>query len=99
MHAVFRVGTIQQIPDDNQLYQVELHLTSDDDKSLRLLTNRIREEAGGGTGWHRLGNLLLTIGQFNKAQQLYNILLEQTSHEGEKALYCNQLALASSEQG
>ncbi|CAF1315399.1 unnamed protein product [Adineta steineri] len=99
MHTVFRVGEIKQINNKNQLYQVELQLTSDDDEQLRLLTNRIREEASGSTGWRRLGNLLLKIGQFNKAEELYNVLLEQTSDEGEKALYYNQLGFVHSNQG
>ncbi|CAF3991695.1 unnamed protein product, partial [Adineta steineri] len=54
MHTVFRVGAIKKMDNQNQLYQVELQLTSDDDQQLRLLTDRIREEAGGGTGWQRL---------------------------------------------
>ncbi|CAF0790975.1 unnamed protein product [Adineta steineri] len=87
MHTVFRVNAIKQIDNENQLYQVELDLTSDDDQQLRLLTDRIREEAGGSTGWQRLGKLLLNIGQFNKAEELYNVLLEQTSDDGEKAHY------------
>ncbi|CAF1584911.1 unnamed protein product, partial [Adineta steineri] len=91
MHTVFRVGATKQIDNENELYQVELQLTSDDDQQLRLLTDRIREQASGGTGWQRLGNLLLKIGQFNKAEELYNVLLEQTSNEGEKAHYYNQL--------
>ncbi|CAF0714535.1 unnamed protein product [Adineta steineri] len=86
MHTVFRVGAIHQIDKNNQLYQVELQLTSDDDQELRVLTDRIRKEAVG-TGWQSLGTLLLKIGQFNKGEELYNVLLEQTSAEGEKAHY------------
>ncbi|CAF1069094.1 unnamed protein product [Adineta steineri] len=91
MHTVFRVNAIKQMDNKNQLYQVELQLTSDDDQQLRVLTNRIREEVGGNTGWQRLGDLLLNIGQLNKAEELYNVLLEQTSDESEKALYYNRL--------
>ncbi|CAF1484611.1 unnamed protein product, partial [Adineta steineri] len=99
MHTVFRVSAIKQMDNKNQLYQVELELTSDDDKQLRSLTDRIREEAGGSTGWKRLGKLLLKIGQFNKAEELYNVLLEQTSDESEKALYYNQLGYVKDDQG
>ncbi|CAF3702177.1 unnamed protein product [Adineta steineri] len=99
MHTVFRVGTIKQMDNNNQLYQVELQLTSEDDQQLRLLTDRIREEAGGGSGWHRLGNLLLKIGQCNKAEELYNVLLVQTSDEDEKALCYHQLGCVKDEQG
>ncbi|CAF0806957.1 unnamed protein product [Adineta steineri] len=91
MHTVFRVSAIKPMDNNNQLYQVELQLTSDDDHQLRLLTDRIREEADGDNGWERLGNLLLKISQFNKAEELYNVLLEQTSDESEKAYYYHHL--------
>ncbi|CAF4190765.1 unnamed protein product, partial [Adineta steineri] len=91
MHTVFRVNAIQQMDNNSQLYQVELELTSDDDQQLRLLTDRIRDEAVDDSGWERLGSLLLKIGQFNKAEELYNVLLEQTSHEDEQSHYHSQL--------
>ena len=99
MHTVFRIGEIKQIDSNNPLYQVELQLTSDDDPQLRALTERIREETPGSTGWQRLGQLLLKIGQFNKAEELYNALLEQTSDDSEKAHYYNQLGYAKDDQG
>ncbi|CAF0830815.1 unnamed protein product [Adineta steineri] len=98
MHTVFRVGAIKQVDNNNQLYQVELQLTSDDDEQLRLLTDQIRKEVGG-TGWQRLGDLLLKIGQLNKAEELYNVLLEQTSDKSEKAIYYNQLGYVYSTLG
>ena len=66
MHTVFRIGEIKQIDKSNPLYQVELRLISDDDPQLRILTERIREEAESGTGWQRIGQLLLKISQFDK---------------------------------
>ncbi|CAF1440001.1 unnamed protein product [Adineta steineri] len=98
MHTVFRVNTIKQIGNKNQVYQVELELTSDDDQQLRLLTDRIRKETGG-SGWQRIGILLIKTGQFNKAEELYNVLLEQTSNESEKAIYYNQLGYIKNDQG
>ncbi|CAF0746299.1 unnamed protein product [Adineta steineri] len=99
MHTVFRVNAIKQMENKIQLYQVELELTSDDDQQLRSLTDRIREETSGSTGWQKLGKLLLKIGQFNKAEELYNVLLEQTSDEGEKAHYYSQLEHVKRDQG
>ncbi|CAF0808369.1 unnamed protein product [Adineta steineri] len=99
MHTVFRVSAIKQMDNKNQLYQVELELISDDDHQLRLLTDRIREEAGGSTGWKKLGNLLLQLGQFNEAEELYNVLLEHTSDDDEKVHYYNQLGYAKNEEG
>ncbi|CAF1486907.1 unnamed protein product [Adineta steineri] len=98
MHAVFRVNAIKQIDNNDQLYQVELQLTSDDDQQLRILTDRIREEASG-TEWQRLGVLLLKIGQFNKAEELYKVLLEHTLDEDEKAYYYHQLGYVKNDQG
>ena len=98
MHTIFRIGEIKQIDKNNPLYQVELTLTSDDDPQLRTLTERIREEANGETGWQKIGTLLLKISQFDKAEELYTVLLEQTSDEGEKARYYNQLGYIKDHQ-
>ncbi|CAF1136919.1 unnamed protein product [Adineta steineri] len=99
MHTVFRVNTIKPMDNNNQIYQVELQLTSDDDQQLRLLTDWMREEAGSSTGWRRLGDLLLKMGQLDKIEELYNVLLGQTSDESEKQHYYNQLGCAHCGQG
>ncbi|CAF0742329.1 unnamed protein product [Adineta steineri] len=99
MHTVFRVSEIKIMDNTNQLYEVELQLTLDDDQRLRLLTDRIRKEVGGNSGWERLGNLLIKIGQLNKAEELYNALLGKTSDESEKAIYYNQLGYVKITQG
>jgi tetratricopeptide (TPR) repeat protein len=99
MHTVFRIGEITQIDNNNLLYQVDLKLTADDDQQLRILTERIAEEVVGKTGWERLSQLLLKLSQFDKAEELYNVLLEQTSSEDEKALFYNQLGYVKADQG
>ena len=99
LHTVFRIGEITKIDDNNSIYEVSLKLTADADKQLCTVTERIRNEVGSGTGWRRLGNLLLKIRQLEKAEEVYNILLEQTSDESEKAAYYNQLGYIKSNQG
>ena len=99
MHTIFRIGEIRQIDSDNPLYEVDLQLTSDDDSQLRTLTDRIREETSASTGWQRLGQLLLKMGQINKAEELYNALFEQTSDETEKAFCYDQLGQVKNSQG
>ncbi|CAF1359252.1 unnamed protein product [Adineta steineri] len=99
MHTVFQVGAIKQMDNNKQVYQVELQLTSDDDHQLRTLTDRIQEEVGSTTGWRRLGKLLLTIDEFDKAEEVYNVLLKQTSDEDEKSLYYGCLGHVKHEQG
>ncbi|CAF1038546.1 unnamed protein product [Adineta steineri] len=99
MHTVFRVSAIKPMDNKNEFYQVELELTSDDDQQVRVLTDRIREEAGDDTGWQRLGHLLFKMGHFNKAEKLYNVLLKHTSDGSERALYYNQLGFIHSYHG
>jgi tetratricopeptide (TPR) repeat protein len=99
MHTVFRIGEINKMDNNDSLYQVDLKLTADDDQELRTLTERIREEFVGATGWQRLGQLLAKLSQFDKAEELYNILLEQTSDGGEKAIYYNNLGYIQNSQG
>ncbi|CAF0818184.1 unnamed protein product [Adineta steineri] len=99
MHTVFRVGAIKQMDNNDRLYQVELQLTADDDEQLGQLTKCISEEANGETGWERLGNLLLKTSHFDKAEELYKALLEQTSNESNKATYYHQLGAVKHNQG
>ncbi len=96
MHTVFRIS---EINNNSSLYQVDLKLTADNDQQLHTLTEHIRKELEGATGWIRLGQLLVKISQFDKAEELYNVLIEQTSGEGEKALYYNNLGCIKDYQG
>ncbi|CAF0890568.1 unnamed protein product [Adineta ricciae] len=100
MHSVFRVRTIREVGDKSKLYhEVQLQLTADDDPQLRVLTDRIESEVRGSTGWKRLGNLLLRLGQLDKAEELYTVLLEQTSDKNDRALYYHQLGCLKDDQG
>jgi tetratricopeptide (TPR) repeat protein len=98
MHTIFRIGEINKMDNNKLLYQVDLRFTADDDQQLHILTERIRNEVKGATGWGRLGRLLIKLNQFDKAEELYNVLLEQTSDESEKALYYNQLGCIKDDQ-
>ncbi|CAF1675610.1 unnamed protein product [Adineta ricciae] len=100
MHSVFRVGTIRQVGDKSKLYhEVQLQLTADDDPQLRVLTDRIESEVQGSTGWERLGHLLLKLGQLDKAEELYTVLLEQASDNNDRAHYYHQLGCLKYSQG
>ncbi|CAF4125091.1 unnamed protein product, partial [Adineta steineri] len=100
MHTIFRIGDIKPIDGNNDLYQVNLILTSDNDQDLRALTDRIRQETfPDSRGWYRLGLLLKKMGQFNKAQEVYEILLHQTTDESAKAPIYDQLGQIKDRQG
>ncbi|CAF3934784.1 unnamed protein product [Rotaria sp. Silwood1] len=98
MHTVFRIDKVRKINEKSSLYQVDLTLTSDDDQELRDLTDYIRGEVKG-EGWYRLGDLLLTIGQPNKAEELYISLIEQASEDTDKACIYAQLGWVKDDQG
>jgi tetratricopeptide (TPR) repeat protein len=100
MHSVFRIGQVKQIQKNDRLWQVDLILTGDNDPQLNALTTSMREETFSGyKGWYRLGQLMIKLGQFNKAEELYGILLEQTTNEGEKGHLFNQLGYIKDNQG
>ncbi|CAF5118285.1 unnamed protein product, partial [Rotaria sp. Silwood1] len=99
MHTVFRIGEVRKIDKKSPLYEVDLKLTPDDDQQLRQLTKSIAKETSGSTGWHRMGKLLLKIGQFDKAEELYNTLLEQASNDSDKAHIYHMLGMMKHSKG
>ncbi|CAF1434612.1 unnamed protein product [Adineta steineri] len=100
MHSIFRVGEIEQIVDNDRLWQVKLTLTCDHDPQLHILTEQIRAETSPHEiGWKRLGQLLIKLGQFDKAQQVYDVLLIQTSNHQEKANIYHHLGMVKKGQG
>jgi tetratricopeptide (TPR) repeat protein len=84
MHSVFRVG------------QVNLILISDNDQQLHALTELMREETKGSTEWFQLGKV---VGEYETAQQLYEVLLNQTHDDREIADIYYQLGWTMDEQG
>jgi hypothetical protein len=87
MHSVFRIEQVKRIDQNARLWQVDLTLTGDNDPQFHTLTKRMREETKGSTGWFRLGELMIKLGQFNKAEELYEILLQQTTTRMKKRFY------------
>jgi len=86
--------------ENQRLFRVESTVPSDNDKDLRRLTDRIREETFTNLeGWYRLGLALLKTGQSEKTKQVYGMLLEQETHESKKARIYSPLGLAKSDQG
>jgi tetratricopeptide (TPR) repeat protein len=100
MHSVFRIGQVKQIDNNDRLWQVDLTLTSDSDPQLLALTERMREETYPHLkGWYRLGNLLVKLAQFDKAQQVFDIMLDQTTEQKEKANIYYMLGMIKRHQG
>ncbi|CAF1379001.1 unnamed protein product [Adineta steineri] len=100
MHTIFRIGNIKPMDENNDFYQVNLTLTSNSDQDLRTLNDRIRQETLPDIEeWNRLGQLPIKMSQFNKAQEIYEVLLHQTKNESDKAPIYYQLGRIKYSQG
>ena len=93
MHTIFRVGEITSIGED--LWEVELSLTSDSDKDLKKHADNIRQATQGSTGWDRLGELLFRMGKFDKAEEVYEILIKNSFEDDMKGLAHRYRLMAS----
>ncbi|CAF4712965.1 unnamed protein product, partial [Rotaria socialis] len=58
-----------------------------------------KQEVRGPTGWHRMGKLMLQVGHFDQAEQLYNELLENASDYSERAHIYHMLGSVKDHQG
>lgn len=99
MHTVFRIDEVEKIDNNARLWLVKLKLTSDNDPELSALTERIREETEAATGWHRLGELLIRLAKYDKAEEVYMTLLNFESSDSEKAHLYHQLGRINNQQG
>ena len=100
MHSVFRIGNIKKLDGNYRLWQVDLAIAGDKDPQLEALTEQIRQETFPQMkGWYRLGQLLIQVSQFDKAQQAYEILLEQTTNDGDAAFINHQLGFVQDSLG
>jgi len=81
MHTVFRIGEMEQL--ENDILQVKLTSTNDDDPQLRILTEHIEKEElskGDGVGWDRLSCLMIQLSEFDRAEDFYRKLYNSNSH-------------------
>jgi tetratricopeptide (TPR) repeat protein len=100
MHTVFRIGEINQIDKSNdQLWHVKLTLTNDNDQQLKALTEYMRKNITGYNGWNRLTQLLILLGEYDKAEQIIQILFDSTCNDSQKGTLYNQLGAIKRGQG
>ncbi|CAF1204588.1 unnamed protein product [Adineta steineri] len=100
MHSVFRIQDIKNMGGNDRLYEVNLVLTTDNDPELHRLTDYIRKASFPDSGgWYRLGLVLFKMGQFDKAEDIYQVLLDQTTDAKDKKLIYHQLGWIKDTQG
>ena len=100
MHSVFRIRQMKQLPGSTLIWEVELSLTDDNDPELRQLAEHIQKQISSNhKAWHRLGKLLIKLAKFDKAEELYGVLLKQTNDQNEIAHIFHQLGWINDDQG
>ncbi|CAF1313662.1 unnamed protein product [Adineta steineri] len=100
MHSIFRIQDIKPMDGNNRLYEVNLTLTGDNDPELSRLTDYIRKESfPDSERWYRLGMVLIKMGQIDEAENIYQVLLDQTNNDENKAPIYNQLGFIKDDQG
>ncbi|CAM4921913.1 unnamed protein product [Rotaria socialis] len=93
MNTMFLVKEIKKSAKNNHLWEVALTLIDVNDPQLAALTHRMREHLSESTGWQRLGDWLLNVGQYQQAEELYIGLLKNSSCDKENAYVYQQLGL------
>ncbi|CAF2047614.1 unnamed protein product [Rotaria magnacalcarata] len=99
MHTVFRIVEMKQTAKNNLLWEVQLTITDDNDPQLSTLTNRIKEEVQGSNGWYQMGKLMLKVGHFDQAEELYQELLKNASTDSDRAFIYHMLGMLKNNQG
>ena len=78
---------------------MDLTLTSDHDPQLQELTKSMQDEIEGSTGWFRLGRLMMKVAQYDKAQQVFEMILDRTTDEKERDQIYYYLGWIKNDQG
>ena len=100
MCSIFRIVDIRKIDGESRIFEVHLELTSDTDPDLQRLSDHLRKEVcKHSNGWYQLCRLLLKMGHFDEAQNIYEHLLEETPDLREKGNLYHQIGLIKTDQG
>ena len=85
MHSIFRINEIKKLDGYDRIWQVHLTLTAENDPQLQTLTEHIRRLTYPEMhGWHRLGNLLYHLNQYDGARHVYEALLREANDNQQK---------------
>jgi tetratricopeptide (TPR) repeat protein len=100
MHAVFRIVDIKPMFGYSRLFEVELVLTNETDQDLRMLQKHIRESVPSTeTGWRKLADVLLTMGQPEKGKQIYETQMIKVTTDYDIIPLYGQLGASHLQQG
>ena len=75
MNTIFRIDGIRE--EEDGLFHVNLVMARNDDSQLRQLTDYMRREVSVLSGLQRLGSLMIDMGEWSKAKDIYETLLQE----------------------
>lgn len=84
MNSVFRIIKIEK--NQNNIWQVQLNGIDDHDTSLSAFISLIHIQTSKESGWDKLGQLMVSMGELKYAEDLYKVLLESTDINDRKAI-------------
>lgn len=95
MNSVFRVDEVKEMDSPHiGIWQANLTLSdSSKDPFFAALINCLQFENTGTTGWTRLGQTLIKLSKFDRAEELYRTLIENTTDVDWNAHYYYMLGL------
>ena len=91
MHPVFRIGKVSVVEGHDNVYQVLLTLTADNDEDLLKMTECMKKKLTGDNAQARLAKLLIKTEHFVAAEELYKDLLKQEPSSTDAASYYHHL--------
>ena len=100
-HSIFRIVRMNMMKDEkrNPMWEVHLTLVGENDPEMGELTHHVRKALGSRTGWSRLGEILIKIGQSEKAETLYHVIHDRASSQTDRAYCLHMLGLVYDNMG
>ncbi|CAF0795856.1 unnamed protein product [Adineta ricciae] len=100
MNPIFRVEEVKLLDRRKRLYQINVTLAAHGDSTFCQLTHHItRETCADDNPWHRLGSLLITMGEYYNAERIYRNLLDSAIDDREKGYVSNARGWLKYNQG
>jgi tetratricopeptide (TPR) repeat protein len=84
LNAIFQMKSMNKLEDG--LWQVDLILAEDDNEKIKTVNKWMKTELGDLDGFFRLGKVMINMGERDKSEKLYKMLLKHTPEENAEQL-------------
>jgi tetratricopeptide (TPR) repeat protein len=87
MGTIFRIEDVTEVPCSEKKWYVLLKLVNDDVNEMCDLQNELEIEFGSNYDLRSLGNILIKMGEYNKAERYFQMILEHLTEAEETTPY------------